>query len=76
MMRGGDLHALSTILGHKPVSMTGKYAHLAPAHLRAEMARTEQRARGPARDEGAAEVVDFTSERRGSSEAEQLIRNQ
>ena len=50
-----------------------------------EMARTEQRAqvvkpdsgtRDPARDEGATEVVDFTGERRGSSEAEQLIRNQ
>ena len=62
--------------------MTEKYAHLAPDHLRAEIARTERAVEpvagtnGPADDEGAAQVVDFTTERRGSSEAEQLIRNQ
>ena len=36
MMRGGVLLALSRILGQKQVSMTEKYAHLAPDHLRAE----------------------------------------
>jgi len=30
MMRGGNLLALSKILGHAKVSMTEKYAHLAP----------------------------------------------
>jgi len=44
MMRGGNLLALSKILGHAKVSMTEKYAHLAPDHLRSEMARTERAA--------------------------------
>ncbi len=57
-------------------------AHLAPDHLRAEIARTERAVEPvvgtnePADVEDAAQVVDFTTERRGSSEAEQLIRNQ
>ena len=82
MMRGGSLLALSKILGHAKVSMTEKYAHLAPDHLRSEIARTERvvepnvGTNGPANDEHAAQVVDFTRARRGSSEAEQLIRNQ
>src|SRR5262245_6633235 len=82
MMRGGSLLALSKILGHAKVSMTEKYAHLAPDHLRNEIARTERvlepvvGTKGPAGDEDAAQVVDFTDAGRGSSEAEQLIRNQ
>ena len=77
MMRGGNLLALSA-----KVSMTEKYAHLAPDHLRAEISRTERFVEpvlGTTRtteDEDAAQVVDFTRTRRGSSEAEQLIRNQ
>jgi hypothetical protein len=67
------------------VSMTEKYAHLAPDHLRNEIARTERPAqaveplvgtRDTAGDEGAAQVVDFGGSSRGSSVAEQLIRNQ
>jgi integrase len=42
MMRGGNLLALSKILGHAKVSMTEKYAHLAPDHLRNEITRTER----------------------------------
>jgi integrase len=82
MMRGGSLLALSKILGHAKVSMTEKYAHLAPDHLRAEISRTERPmeplsgTKGTADDEHAAQVLDFTDPRRGSSEAEQLIRNQ
>ena len=85
MMRGGNLLPLSKILGHTKVSMTEKYAHLAPDHLRNEIARTERPAQvlepdsGTKRslhDERAAQVVDFISPSRGSSEAEQLIRNQ
>jgi hypothetical protein len=74
--------ALSKILGHAKVSMTEKYAHLAPDHLRAEIARTERvvepvvGTKGTTDDAGAPQVVDFTTRRRGSSEAEQLIRNQ
>src|SRR5712691_755119 len=66
MMRGGDLYALSKILGHKKVSMTEKYAHLAPDHLRAEIARTERvvepvvGTKATTGDEGAAQVLDFS----------------
>ena len=82
MMRGGNLLALSKILGHAKVSMTEKYAHFVPDHLHAEISRTERVVEplvGTTRtteDEDAAQVVDFTTARRGSSEAEQLIRNQ
>jgi integrase len=82
MMRGSSLLALSNILGHAKVSMTEKYAHLAQDHLRAEISRTERvvepvvGTNGPTHDEDAAQVVDFSTVRRGSSEAEQLIRNQ
>jgi integrase len=40
IMRGGSLPALQQILGHRDVSMTLRYAHLAPAHLRVEIERT------------------------------------
>jgi hypothetical protein len=75
--------------------MTEKYAHLAPDHLRTEIAWTERQPAAAALnavkphvvepvagtidaagDEDPTQVVDFTSRRRGSSEAEQLIRNQ
>jgi hypothetical protein len=61
--------------------MTEKYAHLAPDHLRAEIARTERAVEPLAgsskssHDDRAAQVVDHPRERWGSSEAEQLIRN-
>ena len=82
IMRGGNLLALSKILGHAKVSMTEKYAHLAPDHLRAEITRTERAVEpvvgtGGATDgESSTQVIDSTRESRGSSEAEQLIRNQ
>jgi site-specific recombinase XerD len=44
VMRGGSLQALQTILGHADIKMTLRYAHLAPDHLRSEMARTERNA--------------------------------
>ena len=82
MMRGGELLALSKILGHAKVSMTEKYAHLAPDHLRAEIARTERSVEPlvgtttSTGDDVPGQVVNFAGRRRGSSEAEQLIRNQ
>ena len=82
MMRGGSLLALSKILGHAKVSMTEKHAHLAPDHPRAEIARTERAVepvpgtKASTDGENATQVIDFNAERRGSSEAEQLIRNQ
>src|SRR5262249_37315789 len=42
MMRGGSLHALKEILGHRDIKTTLIYAHLSPTHLRNEIMRTEQ----------------------------------
>jgi len=39
-MRGGQLQALKEILGHASLTMTMRYAHLAPGHLRAEVDKT------------------------------------
>lgn len=43
VMRRGSLQALKEILGHADLTMTLRYAHLAPEHLRNEMANTEMR---------------------------------
>jgi len=84
MMRGGSGPALQKILGHASLAMTMRHAHMSPEHLRGEMAKTERSA-GVEPNVGttvgesgqnASEVVEFTDERRGSSVAEQLIRNQ
>jgi integrase len=42
VMRGGSLPALQRLLGHATLAMTMRYAHLAPEHLRTEIARTER----------------------------------
>lgn len=42
MMQGGSLLALKGILGHASLTMTQRYAHLSPGHLKAEVARTER----------------------------------
>jgi integrase len=82
MMRGGSLLTLQKVLGHASLAMTMRYAHLSPDHLRAEMAKTERHVEPDAGTMeapgggGAAEVLESTDERRGSSVAEQLIRNQ
>jgi hypothetical protein len=77
-----SLLTLQKVLGHASLAMTMRYAHLSSDHLRAEMAKTERpvepddgtkEARG---GEGEAKVLESTDERRGSSVAEQLIRNQ
>jgi integrase len=84
VMRGGSLLALKEIGGWRSLKMVERYAHLSPDHLRSEMARTE-RPRAVVEPDGGTtagkgthvepEVVDFSDERRGSSVAEQLIRN-
>jgi hypothetical protein len=64
------------------LSMTEKCAHLAPDHLRNERTERPAQSVGPvvgtkesAGDEDATKVVEFKMKRRGSSVAEQLIRN-
>ena len=52
MMRGGSLQALKELLGHQDIKTTLIYAHLSPAHLRAEVAKTERPAM-PATDPAA-----------------------
>jgi integrase len=42
MMAGGDLYVLRSILGHKSIAMTQRYAHLSAAHTRAMLERMEQ----------------------------------
>jgi integrase len=42
VMRGGPLPALQRLLGHATLAMTMRYTHLAPEHLRSEIARTER----------------------------------
>jgi len=84
MMRGGSLPALQKILGHASLAMTMRYAHLSPEHLRGEMAKTERSAavepdagtRMGQSGHNTPEVIESIDERRGSSVAEQLIRNQ
>ena len=60
MMRGGSLQELKEILGHVDITMTLRYAHLSPAHLRSAMLKTE---RTSAQD-SAQEAVELGRERR------------
>jgi integrase len=53
MMRGGSLQELKEILGHADITMTLRYAHLSPAHLRSAMLRTER----PSAQDSAHELV-------------------
>ena len=46
IMRGGSLPSLQKILGHATMTMTLRYAHLSPDHLRDEMARTDRSGSG------------------------------
>ncbi len=56
MMRGGSLQALKEILGHADVKMTLRYAHLSPAYLRDEIAKTERPAGGQLMEPGTRNV--------------------
>ena len=42
LIRGGSLQELKEILGHADITMTLRYAHLSPAHLRSAMLKTER----------------------------------
>jgi site-specific recombinase XerD len=39
-MRGGSLHGLRELLGHRDIKLTLRYAHLAPGHRRDEIDKT------------------------------------
>jgi Phage integrase family len=41
MMAGGDLYVLKSILGHKSIVMTQRYAHLSPESKRAAVNRMD-----------------------------------
>jgi site-specific recombinase XerD len=41
MMAGGDLYVLKSILGHKSIVMTQRYAHLSPEFKRAAVDRMD-----------------------------------
>jgi hypothetical protein len=43
-MRGGRVETLQKVLGHATLTMTMKYAHLAPGFIRDEMMKTEKTA--------------------------------
>jgi site-specific recombinase XerC len=48
-MRGCGLQALKELLGHADIKTTLIYAHLSPAHLRSEVARTPRAELNPPR---------------------------
>jgi hypothetical protein len=58
-MRGGSLPSLQQILGHADLKMTLRYAHLAPEHLRSEIAKTERPV--PAAAQVAQAATDFSA---------------
>jgi integrase len=62
MMRGGSLQELKEILGHADITMTLRYAHLSPAHLRSAMIRTERRAVPTASTENSAQEAPALAE--------------
>jgi site-specific recombinase XerD len=41
-MRGGSLHALRELLGHRDIKLTLRYAHLAPGQDRGSDERARQ----------------------------------
>jgi integrase len=61
LMATGDIAALQRILGHKTVSMTMRYSHLATRHLHRAMAEFDRS--GAPQDEGRAHAEAGTSDR-------------
>jgi integrase len=62
MMREGSLQELKEILGHADITMTLRYAHLSPAHLRKAMIRTERHAVPTASTQDSAQEVPALAE--------------
>lgn len=46
MMAGGDLYVLKSILGHKSIVMTQRYAHLSPEFKGAAVNRMDKHLEG------------------------------
>jgi site-specific recombinase XerD len=68
VMRGGSLQALKEILGHASLTMTQRYAHLSPDHLRSEVAKTERPASSAVvSTKSAQSVVDEVATREGAA---------
>ena len=65
VMRGGDIFRLQRILGHKSISMTQRYAHLAPDVFAGDHARF-----GPALTMDAANVVSIADARTNEKKAQ------
>jgi site-specific recombinase XerD len=42
VMSGTDLKTLQTLMGHKTITMTARYAHLSPEHLKAALNRLDR----------------------------------
>ena len=53
VMRGGSLHALRELLGHRDIKLTLRYAHLAPGHRRDEIDKTAAPISAPVRPKSA-----------------------
>ena len=46
VMAGVDLHSVQKLMGHSTITMTMRYSHLTPGHLRDAVAALEQRSTG------------------------------
>jgi integrase len=64
MMNGGDLYVLKGLLGHKSITMTQRYAHLSPAHMKAMVDRMEAIWAKPAPEPESAQTVSIPPRKR------------
>jgi hypothetical protein len=70
MMRSGSLQARKGLLRHRDIEATLIYAHLDPAHLRTEVARTAWRAPAAATEKRPPAAVSTKSAQSASATVE------